>query len=80
MTTQQILNNASLLQCIQNLHMCNTGSFELSKDEYDEIYGLLYQVKENWQDGLERYKIYDDAVFNLLNIVLEEKHWFENKE
>ncbi len=63
----------NILSAARNLHMMNTGSYEASDEEYWKLYNGLDLKLKSWQETiLEKHKKFDDAVKNLLEVVLEE--------
>lgn len=69
---EKILNGRSILQCALDVHMTETGSYE--RDIYEQISDVfvLENVINEWKPSLPKYEEFDNAVKNLITIVIKE--------
>ena len=64
---------SNLLNICLELHMSNTGSSDCLNDEQKTFLAtILEQALEEWNDGFIKYKLFDDAVENLIEKTLKE--------
>jgi len=76
-TVESGYNN--LLDICLDLHMMNNGSYQdMTKEKYEFLVSILKQADEEWFEGNSKYKIFDDAVRNLIKATLEECDRFFN--
>ncbi len=69
----RILGQRSLLECALDVRMTASGAGERSQEAQNEDVRVLRDAIQCWKPSLcDRYKRFDDAVYELINAALDE--------